>query len=102
LTVRSAIEIAGGNEIDVLISDIGLPDGDAGETMREVAKRYCAVGIALSGYGMEEDMRISRDFGFSHHLVKPVEVGRLDALLADIARGPRGKQRSPRKKGSLA
>jgi signal transduction histidine kinase/DNA-binding response OmpR family regulator len=102
LTVRSAIEIAGGNEIDVLISDIGLPDGDAGETMREVAQRYSAVGIALSGYGMEEDMRISRDFGFSHHLVKPVEVGRLDALLADIARGPRGKQRSPRKKGSLA
>jgi signal transduction histidine kinase/DNA-binding response OmpR family regulator len=87
--VRSAVELAGLHEIDVLISDLGLPDGNAGEVMREVATRHAAVGIALSGYGMEEDMRVSRGHGFDHHLVKPVEVGRLESLLREIASRPR-------------
>jgi CheY-like chemotaxis protein len=85
LNVRTAVELAGLHEIDVLISDLGLPDGNAGEAMHEVAARYSAIGIALSGYGMEEDMRVSRDYGFDYHLVKPVEVGRLESILRDIA-----------------
>ncbi|MES2920421.1 MAG: response regulator [Verrucomicrobiota bacterium] len=89
-SVRSAVELAGLHEIDVLISDLGLPDGNAGEVMREVAIRNCAVGIALSGYGMEDDMRVSRDHGFDYHLVKPVEVGRLESILREIASRPRG------------
>jgi signal transduction histidine kinase/DNA-binding response OmpR family regulator len=85
LNVKSALEIAGQNEIDVLISDLGLPDGNAGETMKVVSKLYSAIGIALSGYGMEEDMRRSREYGFSHHLVKPVDVGRLESILSQLA-----------------
>ena len=89
LNVRTAVELAGRHEIDVLISDLGLPDGNAGEAMHEVATRYSAVGIALSGFGMEEDMRASRDHGFDYHLVKPVEVGRLESILREIATHPR-------------
>jgi len=85
LNVRSAIELAAQHEFDVLISDLGLPDGEAKEVLQEVASRYGAMGIALSGYGMDHDIRSSKDSGFSHHLVKPVQVSRLDALLREIA-----------------
>jgi CheY-like chemotaxis protein len=83
--VRSAIELAASHEFDVLISDLGLPDGEAKEVLQEVAGRYGAVGIALSGYGMDHDIRSSKESGFSHHLVKPVQVSRLDALLREIS-----------------
>ena len=89
LNVRTAVELAEQHEVDVLISDLGLPDGNAGEAMHVVATRYSAIGIALSGYGMEEDMRASRDHGFDYHLVKPVEVGRLESILREIASRPR-------------
>lgn len=85
LNVRSAIELAAQHEFDVLISDLGLPDGEAKEVLHEVAGRYGAVGIALSGYGMDHDIRSSKESGFSHHLVKPVQVSRLDALLREIS-----------------
>ena len=88
LNVRTAVELAATHEVDVLISDLGLPDGDAGEAMRVVGDRYSAVGITLSGYGMEEDLKVSRDYGFSHHLVKPVDVGRLEAILREIGSRP--------------
>jgi CheY-like chemotaxis protein len=41
-------------------------------------------GIALSGYGMEEDIRRSRDVGFSHHLIKPVDLNRLDSAIQEM------------------
>jgi len=85
LNVKSALELAKGNEIDVLISDLGLPDGNAGQTMELVAARYAAPGIALSGYGMEEDKARSREFGFRYHLVKPVDVKRLDSILRQLS-----------------
>ncbi|MEO7098411.1 MAG: response regulator [Luteolibacter sp.] len=84
LNVKSALELAAVNEIDVLISDLGLPDGNAGEAMALVAKRYAAPGIALSGYGMEEDQKRSREYGFRYHLVKPVDVTRLDSILRQL------------------
>jgi CheY-like chemotaxis protein len=38
-------------------------------------------GIALTGFGMEDDLRKSQEVGFHHHLVKPVDLNRLDALI---------------------
>ena len=38
-------------------------------------------GIALTGYGMEDDIRKSYDSGFNHHLVKPVDLNKLDSLI---------------------
>lgn len=85
MNVRSAIELAAQHEFDVLISDLGLPDGEAKEVLQELVSRYGTVGIALSGYGMDHDIRSSKENGFSHHLVKPVQVSRLDSLLAEIS-----------------
>jgi signal transduction histidine kinase len=85
MNVRSAVELATQHEFDVLISDLGLPDGEAKDVLKEVVSRYGTVGIALSGYGMDHDIRSSKENGFSHHLVKPVQVSRLDSLLVEIS-----------------
>jgi len=42
-------------------------------------------GIALTGFGMESDIRQSRDVGFSHHLIKPVDLNRLDSIIQEVA-----------------
>jgi two-component system CheB/CheR fusion protein len=73
-TVASALETAGSGlgGFDLVVSDIGLPDGSGQDLMRELVDRHGLRGIALSGYGMEEDIRKSREAGFSAHLIKPV------------------------------
>jgi CheY-like chemotaxis protein len=86
LTVATALEIASGQDFDLLLSDLGLPDGNAGEVMKVVAARNGAIGVALSGFGMEQDFEMSRGYGFSHHLVKPVEVARLDEILQSCSK----------------
>jgi CheY-like chemotaxis protein len=53
--------------------------------MRDLGGRYALPGIALSGYGMDEDLRASRDAGFSRHLVKPVDISTLMAAIREVA-----------------
>jgi signal transduction histidine kinase len=67
---------------DLLISDIGLPDGNGYELMTELNGRHGLVGIALTGYGMEEDVSRSQAAGFVTHLTKPVTVQALDSALS--------------------
>jgi CheY-like chemotaxis protein len=82
-SVESALQLAGAEPFDIVVSDLGLPDGTGYELMRQIRDRHGIKGIALSGYGMEEDQRLSRDAGFLDHLVKPVDV---TLLLASIQR----------------
>lgn len=70
---------------DVLISDIGLPDGDGWELMRRLERRP-RYAIAMSGLGMSEDRAQSRDVGFRHHLVKPTGAEQLAEILESVAR----------------
>jgi len=70
---------------DILISDIGLPDGNGCDLMSWVRTRFRVPGIALTGYGMSEDMERSRQAGFVTHLTKPVSVSALDQALAMLA-----------------
>jgi CheY-like chemotaxis protein len=53
--------------------------------MRELAGRHGLRGIALSGYGMEEDVRKSREAGFERHLTKPVDLQALRAVISEVA-----------------
>ena len=76
-----AMEMASKEDFDLFLSDLGLPDGSPAPVMKKVARRSGAVGIALTGFGMEKDMKRSKEFGFSYHLVKPVDVGRLTEIL---------------------
>ena len=71
---------ASGAPVDLVISDLGLPDGSGLDLMGELSVRYRLPGVALSGYGMEEDIRKSRQAGFARHLTKPVTL----ELLVDV------------------
>jgi len=77
--------IATSQHIDLFISDIGLPDGNGCSLMTEFrVDRPELVGIALSGYGMEEDRERSRSAGFAEHLIKPVNVAALDRAISRV------------------
>jgi CheY-like chemotaxis protein len=71
-------------KFDFLISDIGLPDGDGYLLMRELQDRFGIRGIALTGFDMEDDYKLSREAGFSAHLIKPVQANVLDHVLASL------------------
>ncbi|HEV2851280.1 MAG TPA: ATP-binding protein [Thermoanaerobaculia bacterium] len=85
--LRTARQLAESHEFDLVVSDLGLPDGTGFDLMRELRDRYGLKGIAVSGFGMEEDLRRSRESGFLEHLVKPVDVDKLRAALARAALG---------------
>ena len=74
--VGSVGEAAARQPFDLLVSDISGTD-----VMRHVAERHGVKGIALSGYGQDEDLRRSRDAGFLTHLTKPVNLQALDDVL---------------------
>lgn len=86
-TSAAAREIARAEELDFVVSDLGLPDASGLDLMRHLRDAHGLRGIALSGYGMDEDVRKSIEAGFAAHLTKPVEVSRLDQALAELAAG---------------
>jgi CheY-like chemotaxis protein len=82
-TVITASDVAGAaaaaerEPVDLLISDLGLPDGNGHDVIRRVRAHRIIPAIAMSGYGMDEDLRRSRQAGFTEHLVKPVDISLL-------------------------
>jgi CheY-like chemotaxis protein/anti-sigma regulatory factor (Ser/Thr protein kinase) len=83
--VQAAIKLLEDEHFDGLISDIGLPDGNGCDVMRAAKARQSLVGIALSGFGMEEDVRRSLDAGFDHHLTKPIDFQELERFVGAMA-----------------
>jgi CheY-like chemotaxis protein len=71
---------------DVLLSDLGLPDGSGHELMREFRGTVPVHAIALSGYGMDTDIAESLAAGFDAHLTKPVDWDELKATLERLTR----------------
>ena len=70
---------------DLVISDLGLPDGMGYDIMRGVRAHSGTVGIAISGYGMDDDIEKSKAAGFVEHLIKPVDPSALEAAIARAA-----------------
>ncbi len=79
--VRSALEAAEGQQFDLLISDVGLPDGSGLELMTHLRATSRLRGIAVSGFGMNGDVEKSLQAGFTDHLVKPVNLEKLEAAI---------------------
>ncbi len=73
-SVAEALAAAELDEFDVLLSDIGLPDGTGGQIMMQLKRKMPIKGIAVSGFGQDEDLQRSRDAGFETHLIKPVNL----------------------------
>lgn len=82
--VAKALDLAAHEPFDLLVSDIGLPDGSGLDIMRETKDRYGLHGIALSGFGTDDDRRQSRAAGFDEHLTKPVGIESLRAAVERI------------------
>jgi CheY-like chemotaxis protein len=83
-SVQNGLAAFHSDVFDVVISDLGLPDGSGLELMREIRAISPVPAIALSGYGMDEDQQRTKDVGFSAHLVKPVDLDQLQKLLSEI------------------
>ncbi|MHA3771145.1 hybrid sensor histidine kinase/response regulator [Verrucomicrobiota bacterium sgz303538] len=72
-----------GEPFDLVLSDLGLPDGTGFDLMKELSTKYGLRGVALSGFGMEADVRRSEEAGFLRHLTKPVDFELLKRVLAE-------------------
>ena len=73
--------------VDVILSDIALPDGTGYALVSEARRRGKRVlAIALSGYTYPSDVRIAKLTGFDHHLSKPCDCHYLRTILEDRAR----------------
>jgi CheY-like chemotaxis protein len=83
-TAKAALALADNHPFDLVISDLGLPDLSGTSLMRILRERYSLRGVAVSGYGMEKDIRESKSAGFDHHLTKPADPAKIDQLLAEI------------------
>ena len=83
--IASAVAAHETASFDLVISDLGLPDGSGFELLGQLRVRDATLrGIALSGYGMEEDIAHSRRVGFIAHLVKPVDFNQLSRALREL------------------
>ena len=85
-TIATALEAFDAAEFDLIVSDIGLPDGTGLDLIRQaVARRGPIPAIALTGYGMEDDIARSRQAGFATHMTKPIDFTRLEAVIREVA-----------------
>ena len=81
----TALDLAGRQPFDLLVSDLGLPDSSGHDLMRALRSRgHKFPGIALSGYGQQQDILRSHEAGFATHLTKPVPRERLTESIASV------------------
>jgi signal transduction histidine kinase len=88
--VADALRSAETGDFQILISDIGLPDGNGLDLMRQLRVKRPLQGIALSGFGMEEDVERSHAAGFAEHLTKPVNMAQLEAAIERVLQAAPG------------
>ena len=88
-SMGNALRVAARSGCDVLISDIGLPDGDGWELLNRLNLPRPMYAIAVSGYGTISDRKRSKAAGYRHHLVKPMELEQLESILHSVAAGLR-------------
>ena len=84
-TLDAARRAASDRTLDLLISDLALPDGTGLDLIREMQAVRPIRGIALTGYGRDEDVARTREAGFAAHLTKPVDVTRLLETIERVA-----------------
>ena len=83
--VDDALNIFRAHQFDVVLSDIGLPDGTGYDVISQAKRSREVKGIALTGFGMAEDVRRSKEAGFDFHLTKPIDVAELRSVLRKVS-----------------
>lgn len=84
--VADALAAAQSIEFDLVISDVGLPDGTGLDFIRAFREHSAVPAVALTGFGTDEDVRRSIEAGFTWHLTKPVNFAQLEQLIESAAR----------------
>lgn len=89
-SIAESLEVARQFEFDVLVSDIGLPDGRGTELLEQIEclRGSRPLSIAMSGFGMDDDVERSWQAGFSEHLIKPVEFPLLHQAIVRLVTKP--------------
>ncbi len=83
-SVAGALALTAAQRFDLVVSDIGLPDGSGIDFIRAFRKESAAPAIALTGFGTDDDVRRSIDAGFTAHLTKPVNFEQLERLIEEM------------------
>ena len=81
---QDALQLASSNTFDLVVSDVGLPDGSGFDLMKILHDNYSLRGICVTGFGMEEDLAKSKLCGFDIHIVKPVELNDLNSAITFV------------------
>jgi CheY-like chemotaxis protein len=84
-STQSAKEIVDAETFDVVLSDIGLPDGTGYEVITHAKKKQPVKGVALTGLAETEDIQRGKEAGFDFHLTKPVDFAELRTVLGQLA-----------------
>jgi len=82
---QSALEIVQSQKFDVVLSDIGLPDGSGYDVISQVKRKQPVKAVAITGFGTDEDVRRGKEAGFDFHLIKPIDVHELRNVLDQVA-----------------
>jgi CheY-like chemotaxis protein len=80
-TAAAAMSYVAANDFDMLLSDIGLPDRNGWELVRQIKKLQNVPAIAISGFNSMNDIRKSRQAGFYGHLAKPLDFQLLQSTI---------------------
>jgi CheY-like chemotaxis protein len=80
-TVAEALKIASEQEFNLILSDIGLPDGTGIDLIRQIRQQSSIPAIALTGFGMDQDINRYREAGFDAHITKPVNFQKLEMII---------------------
>jgi CheY-like chemotaxis protein len=86
-TMAGALSAIGKERFDLLICDIGLPDGTGLDLIQRVRRTDKIPALALSGFGMDEDIARAKAAGFGVHLPKPVNFQQLEAAIWQLTSG---------------
>jgi PAS domain S-box-containing protein len=84
-TVADAKALVSSGPFELILCDIGLPDGTGLDFIRYVRGISQVPAVALTGYGMEADMKECLDAGFNLHLTKPMNLQRLNDVIQTLA-----------------
>ncbi|HEV2295285.1 MAG TPA: ATP-binding protein [Tepidisphaeraceae bacterium] len=80
--IESAKRLTDEQRFDIVVSDLGLPDGTGIDLLQYVRARHNLPAIAVSGYGMEDDQQQTKAAGFIEHLIKPIDLPKLQAAIS--------------------
>jgi CheY-like chemotaxis protein len=83
--MQSALEVVQSKEFDVVLCDIGLPDGSGYDVISQAKRKQPVKCVALTGFDRDEDIRRAKEAGFDFHLTKPVDFHELRTVLDQIA-----------------